>query len=50
MNENNIGWCVEVHDLATSKLIAFREKDRVFVRRLLLEGMIEAGKLIKRIQ
>lgn len=50
MDENKIGWCVEAHDLATSKLMAFRDKDRAFVRRLLLEGMIDAGKLIKRIQ
>ena len=50
MDEANIGWCVEAHDLAASKLIAFREKDRVFVRRLLLEDMIDAGKLVKRIQ
>lgn len=50
MNENNIGWCIEAHDLAASKLIAFREKDRVFVRRLLLESMIDADKLIKRIR
>lgn len=50
MDDNNIGWSVEAHDLAASKLIAFREKDRTFVRRLLLEGMIDAGKLVKRIQ
>lgn len=50
MDENNIGWCIEAHDLAASKLIAFREKDRVFVRRLLLEKMIDADKLLKRIQ
>jgi hypothetical protein len=50
MDENNIGWCIEAHDLAASKLIAFREKDRIFVRRLLIESMIDADKLIKRIQ
>ena len=50
MDENNIGWCIEAHDLAASKIIAFREKDRVFVRRLLLESMIDADKLMKRIQ
>lgn len=50
MDENNIGWCIEAHDLAASKLIAFREKDRVFVRRLLIESMIDADKLLKRIQ
>ena len=50
MDENNIGWCIEAHDLAASKLIAFREKDREFVRRLILENMINVKKLIRRIQ
>ncbi len=40
-----IGWCVEAHDLATSKLAAYREKDRDFVRVLLTEGMIVAKSL-----
>lgn len=44
-----IGWCVEVHDLAASKLAAYREKDRNFVRTLLIEGMIVAKILIERI-
>ena len=44
-----IGWCVEVHDLAASKLAAYREKDRDFVRILLIEGMIAPKILIKRI-
>ena len=47
-NENtrwNIGWCVEVHDLAASKLAAFREKDRDFVRVLLQELIVDAGRL-----
>jgi hypothetical protein len=44
-----IGWCVEVHDLAASKLAAYREKDRDFVRTLLIEGMIVAKILIERI-
>ena len=44
-----IGWCVEIHDLAASKLAAYREKDRDFVRTLLAEGMIDAKILIKRI-
>jgi len=50
MNENKIGWCIEAHDLAASKLIAFRDKDRAFVRRLLIEGMIGKNELVKRIQ
>jgi hypothetical protein len=42
---DNRGICVEAHDLAASKLVAFREKDRMFVRTLLAERMIEAEKL-----
>ena len=44
-----IGWCVEAHDLAASKLAAYREKDRDFVRTLLIEGMIAPKTLIERI-
>ena len=50
MDENKIGWCVEAHDLAASKLIAFRDKDREFVRRLLVEEMIKPTILIDRIK
>jgi hypothetical protein len=35
------GWCLEAHDLAASKLAAFRDKDREFVGTLLVEGMVE---------
>jgi hypothetical protein len=41
-NENTggaTGWCLEVHDLAASKLAAGREKDLDFVRVLLREKM-----------
>jgi hypothetical protein len=44
------GWCVEAHDLAASKLVAYREKDRDFVRILLIEGMINIETLIERIR
>ncbi len=44
-----IGWCVQAHDLAASKLAAYREQDRDFVRTLLIEGMIIAKTLIERI-
>jgi hypothetical protein len=44
------GWCVEAHDLAASKLVAYRQKDRNFVRLLLTEGMINAEILIERIR
>jgi len=45
----SIGWCVEAHDLAASKLVAFRDKDRDFVRVLLAEQLIEAPKLLRRL-
>lgn len=44
------GQCLEAHDLAASKLVAYREKDRVFVTTLLDEGLIDAGTLIDRIR
>lgn len=45
-----IGWCVEGHDLAASKLAAFRDKDRDFVRVLLLKRLIDAGVLLERVE
>jgi hypothetical protein len=45
-----IGWCLEGHDLAASKLAAFRDKDREFVRVLLRERYIVATKLKARIR
>jgi hypothetical protein len=45
----NIGWCVEAHDLAASKLVAYREKDRDFVRVLLERGLVKSWKLRLRI-
>jgi hypothetical protein len=43
------GWCIELHDLAASKLAAYREKDREFVRLILIEKMIDHKVLSKRI-
>jgi hypothetical protein len=43
------GWCIEAHDLAATKLAAYREKDRDFVRILLIKEMITAKTLIERI-
>jgi hypothetical protein len=43
------GYCLDGHDLAASKLAAFRDKDRDFVRVLLVEGLIRADELLKRI-
>ncbi len=47
---NYTGWCVEAHDLAASKLVAFREKDRRFVRVMLAERLVDAEKLVACIQ
>jgi len=46
---HNKGYCLESHDLAASKLAAFREKDRDFVRTLLVEGLVDSGTLVGRI-
>jgi hypothetical protein len=43
------GLCIEKHDLAASKLAAFREKDREFVRLLIIEKMIDTRILTDRI-
>lgn len=47
--QQNSGYCVEAHDLAASKLVAFRDKDREFVRTLLREGLVDGSTLLKRI-
>ena len=46
---DNKGHCLEAHDLAASKLVAFREKDRDFVRTLLVERLISPDTLLDRI-
>src|SRR4051812_26558417 len=51
-NENTrgcTGWCLEVHDVAASKLAAGREKDLDFVRALFQHAMISAATLDERI-
>jgi hypothetical protein len=52
-NENTggaTGWCLEVHDLAASKLAAGRQKDLDFVRLLLSEAMASAEALAQRVE
>jgi hypothetical protein len=52
-NENTggaTGWCLEVHDLAASKLVAGREKDLDFVRLLLSEKMVSPETLASRVE
>lgn len=46
----NTGHCLEAHDLAASKLFAYREKDRQFVRILLMEGFVDPEVLRERIE
>ena len=46
----NIGWCLEGHDLAASKLVAFRDKDREFARVLIAERMVSPKELSSRIR
>lgn len=46
----NVGHCLESHDLAASKLAAYREKDRDFVRILLVEGLIDDQVLLERVR
>jgi hypothetical protein len=51
-NENTAGatgWCLEVHDLAISKLVAGREKDLAFLRVLLRERMAAVPVLRERL-
>lgn len=45
----HVGLCLETHDLAVSKLVAYRDKDRDFVRTLLLEGLVDVEILCARI-
>ena len=44
------GLCLEAHDIAATKLAAFRDKDKDYVRVLLVRGMIEADVLVERIE
>jgi hypothetical protein len=44
--KNYKGICVEGHDLAASKLFAFRDKDKDFVRVLFSEGLIQLERLV----
>jgi hypothetical protein len=42
------GLCLEVHDLAISKYVAGREKDREFTQELVKQGMVQQGTLMAR--
>jgi hypothetical protein len=43
------GWCLEIHDLAASKLVAGRERDLEFVQVLLREGLADPAVLRDRV-
>ena len=52
-NENtrgNTGWCLELHDLAVSKLVAGREKDIAFVSAMLKHKLIRADTVRERLE
>ena len=52
-NENTsdaVGWCLDVHDLAISKLVAGRAKDMDFLRVLVREHMAEPSLLHERLK
>ena len=49
MTDGHTGHCLETHDLAASKLVAYRDKDRDFVRTLLVEGLCDARVFLERI-
>lgn len=42
----NSGYCLEPHDLAISKLVAGREKDKAFVQEMLICGMVKKKTLL----
>ena len=44
------GWCLEVHDLAISKLVAGREKDFDFARILARTGLVQRPLLQERLR
>lgn len=43
------GWCLEPHDLAASKLVAGRERDREYVSALLRHRYVKAATLARRL-
>ena len=52
-NENTrgaTGWCLEIHDLAVSKLVAGRDKDGDYVAALLRHGLVRCETIRERLQ
>ena len=49
-NTNGVtGYCLEVHDLAISKLVAMRPKDLNFVQELVRHDMLEKQTMLRRL-
>lgn len=44
-----IGWCLDPHDLAASKMAAGREKDWPFVAEMLASNVVQVPELLERI-
>jgi hypothetical protein len=44
---NATGYCLEAHDLAAGKLVAFRERDREFVRVLIREKLVDSNRVVR---
>jgi hypothetical protein len=44
-----IGWCLEAHDLVLSKYVAWREKDREFVRVAIQHRLVDVDELLRRV-
>lgn len=44
-----VAWCLELHDLWISKMIAGRPKDLEFGRALLSEGLVDPDELLRRL-
>lgn len=43
------GWCLEIHDLVVSKLVACREKDLAFARAAVRHGLVHLAELRERL-
>lgn len=43
------GWCLEIHDLVLSKLVAGREKDIRYARDVARHGMVRKDELVERL-
>lgn len=43
------GWCLDKEDLCVAKLCALREKDRSFVSALLDAGLVDANRILQRL-